>query len=334
MRICLLGEFTDRHDEGMKNVSFYIKRELSRKNQVLGLDPQTVFSSDFWRNIRKFRPEIFHYLHGPRIRSLAILRLVGRSFKQAKTIASATHPNFSRWSKKLISLVRPDLVLIQSQKAENFFKSFGCKTKFFPNGVDLQKYFPISPSEKMTLRKKYLLPEDSFIILHVGHIKKNRNLEILGKLKKYSHAVVLIVGSPAFPVEASIYSFLKKSGCIIWRKYFNNLEEIYNSSDCYIFPTMDLAGDLSSAGSIEMPLSVLEAMACNLPVISTKFRALPKVFTEGNGFFFFENLDELLEKIRIIRNGFLARTREVVAPYSWSRIIHQLEKIYSEISEA
>jgi len=334
MRICLIGDFTQNPDEGMKNLSFYLRSELSRKNQVLSLGPRSIFSRNFWRDMSEFEPEIIHYIHGPSIRSLAMLKLLGRYFKQAKTVASAIHPNFSRWSRRLIPLLRPDLVLVQSQKAENFFKCFGCRTKFFPNGVDLQKYFPISPSEKMTLRKKYGLPEHSFIILHVGHIKKNRNLEILSKLKKQSDVLVLIVGSPAFPVEASIYGFLKKSGCIIWRKYFNNLEEIYNFSDCYIFPTTDLAGDLSSAGSIEMPLSVLEAMACNLPVVSTKFRALPRLFTEGNGFFYFENLDELLEKIRIIRNGFLTKTREMVAPYSWDRIINQLEKIYREILEA
>lgn len=333
MKICLLWEFTGNPDEGMKNVSFYLRRELSKKNQILALDPQSIFSRDFWRNIHRFRPEIIHYTHGPSIKSLGMLKLLGRCLR-SKTVASATHPGFSKWSKHLISTLRPDLILAQSHKTENLFKALGCRVEFLPNGVDLEKYFPIPINEKISLRRRHGLSEDAFIILHVGHVKKDRNLEILGKLKEKSDAIVLIIGSPAFPMEATIYSFLKKHGCIIWNKYLDHLEEIYNLSDCYIFPTMDMAGDLSSAGSIEMPLSVLEAMACNLPVICTKFRALPKVFTEGNGFFFFENLDQLLEKIRVIKNGFLAKTREMVTPYSWDRIIHQLERIYNEVLEA
>lgn len=331
MRICLLGEFTGNPDEGMKNVSFYLRRELSKKNQVLALDPQSIFSLDFWRDISKFKPDIIHYVHGPSIRSLAILKLLDRYFKDSKTVASATHPNFSKWSKRFISSLRPNLVLVQSQKTENVFKASGFKVKFLPNGVDLEKFVPVPPTKKRSLRRSYGLPEDPFIILHVGHIRKNRNLEILGELRKQSNILVLVVSSRAFPVDGSITSILKKRGCIIWRKYFDNLEKIYNLSDCYIFPTVDSVGDLSSRGAVEVPLTVLEAMACNLPVISTNFGAVPRLFTEGNGFFYFQNIEELLEKIKVIKGGITTRTREMVAPYSWNRIINRLEEIYKEV---
>ena len=60
-------------------------------------------------------------------------------------------------------------------------------------------------------------------------------------------------------------------------EYITHLEEIYALSDCYVFPTTD------RRYCVEMPLSVLEAMSCNLPMLTTRFGALPGVFEEASG---------------------------------------------------
>ena len=81
-----------------------------------------------------------------------------------------------------------------------------------------------------------------------------------------------------------------------------------------------------------MPLSVMEAMSCNLPVISTRFGVLPDTFSGGEVLFFVQKEEELYEKIQEIKhNTPEVRTREKVLPYSWERVIHQLEGIYDEV---
>ena len=81
-----------------------------------------------------------------------------------------------------------------------------------------------------------------------------------------------------------------------------------------------------------MPLSVLESMSCNLPVITTKFGALPKVFEEGDGLFFVENEREIFMVLEKIKNtNMKVKTREKVLPYSWENIGKRLEKIYSNL---
>ena len=73
-----------------------------------------------------------------------------------------------------------------------------------------------------------------------------------------------------------------------------NIEEVYALSDCYVFPTPPM----NKINSIEIPLSVLEAMACNLSVITTKFGALPKVFEEGDGLIFVDDGEDGERAIR------------------------------------
>ena len=74
--------------------------------------------------------------------------------------------------------------------------------------------------------------------------------------------------------------------------------------------------------------------SCNLPVISTKFGALPRAFAEGNGLIFVESEDDLLRELQNVRDGLEPRTRDKVLPYDWDSVIGSLEGIYREISHA
>ena len=112
---------------------------------------------------------------------------------------------------------------------------------------------------------------------------------------------------------------------MIWKKYVENIEEIYALADCYVFPTTN------SIGSIELPLSVLEAMSCNIPVVATRFGALPRVFQEDDGLIFADKEEDFFQGLERIRNGTEVRNREKVLPYSWRNTALRLEKIYEEL---
>ena len=144
MKICILGDFSGNPDEGMKNISSNIRERLHVHHDVLALNSRDVFRKTFLHNIRSFAPEIIHYLHGPTIRSLVILKIVKfLSGNKPKTVCSATKPYFSSVSQNILPLLRPDLILTQSLLWEEFFKDRGFQVKFFPNGVDTSKFNPV-----------------------------------------------------------------------------------------------------------------------------------------------------------------------------------------------
>jgi len=328
MRICIIGDNIEKIDEGMKNVAYYIYHELSKNHDVLYLPVNSVFTLDFWRKLKNFKPHIVHYVSGPSIFSFLITKIIKIYLNNTpKTVISALHPTeFSYFSKKLLlPAIKPDIVIVYSYDRENLFRELGMMVKFLPLGVDINRFYPVSKDTKQKLRKKYGISKNKFIILHVGHIKEGRNVRLLSLLQRENNQV-LIIGSTSTKAEIDLYNYLRKKECTIWRQYFKNIEEIYQLADCYVFPTVD------RLNSIDIPLSILEAMGCNLPVITTKFGGLPRLFLEGHGIIFIESLEEILEGVTKIKNlEIKTYSRKIVEKYSWNRVIKKIEEIYTSL---
>ena len=318
MRICLVGDFSGNHDEGMKNIANKLHESLKKNNSIYAFDLNRIYTISIWASLRKFEPGIIFYIPGPSFFSFVFLTIMRVFTKNPKTVMFATHPKI-RSGKHFIRLFRPDLLLTQSKKSEHFFAELKFKTKFFPNGVDTEKFYPVTKEQKIKLREKWGINNNRFIILHIGHIKSNRNIGLLSRLNSKDDQVI-IVGSTLTQAEKELESKLRKLGCIVFNKYIEHIEEIYQLADAYIFPTVD------QESSIEIPLSVLEAMSCNLPVITTKFRGLPDIFGSENGLFFVSSGDEIKNKIKIIReNTSKVQTREMVSKFSWDQIYRELD---------
>ena len=327
MRICLVGEYSLYPDEGKQSVVFNLVRELSKRHRVITLNPKSAFSVDFWRQIKPFKPQIIHYLPGPTIKSFLLAKAIHIFYTDARVVMSALHPLFPSFLGRLLPLLKPDLILTQSDETERLFLRLGFKTAFLPNGVDVGRFVPVSEEVKLKLRGKYGIDENKFVVLHIGHITRVRNLEIFREIQKRDNNQVIIIGSPSVRMEKKVFIGLEREGCLVLRTRVKSIEELYGLSDCYVFPT------LKKEGCIELPISIMEAMACNLPVVSTPFGALPGVFSEGDGLIFADNDADIIDRLEMIKDGGMeVKTRDKVMPYTWDRVAKSLEGIYSNLA--
>lgn len=326
MKICVVGDFSNNLDEGYKNIAYYLTKELSSQHEILKLNVKKICTFEFWKSLRHFNPEIVHYLTAPTISSFVVLKLISIQCKNAKTIMSALHPKLIAHSDNLIRFLKPDKMLIQSYEDKVRFEKAGMDVKLLSNGVDTEKFSEIAPEIKEMLRKEYGINKDKFTILHVGHIRQVRNLQILPKIVEKNDQI-LIVASTYMKLNKLIHNELKKSECIIWIGYMENIEKVYAMCDCYVFPVLN-------GQSILTPLSVLEAISCNIPVVTTKFAGLSTFFKEGDGLYFTESENDFSNAIKEIKDNKKdkIRNREKVLSYSWKNIAKQVDEIYEEIS--
>lgn len=343
MRICFVAYFKDeggRGDMGTRSVARHLADCVSKRHEVLKVDIRDIGS---WKKAKDFRPDIIHFVFAPTTMGFVAARIFSLYCRRgARVVMSAPNPTLS--CRRLVRHLKPDVMLIQSEESEKFFTCLGFNTRFLPGGVDTARFVPVSAGEKHELRKKYGIDADKYVILHVGPVIRRRNIETLMDLQS-GDSQVLVVGRR--PFDSRFLAEMRAEGALLITENVERIEEIYELSDCYVFPT-----DPENRGaSIEMPLSVMEAMACNLPVISTEFGALTRIFHDGiknlssnpseqlssgrrRGLFFykFNNKEELKEYIEKVKNEKpdAIKTREIAALVSWENIADNLNRIYCE----
>ena len=332
MKICLLGDFSANLDEGFKNISHHFAAGLEAGNDLIRIDIKQLWESVFWESIRHAQPQLIHTIAQPTEQSLLFTKILQLRWPSARTVVSALCPErffkkgaISQRQKLFAQFTRPDLVLIQSRDAQDRFESLAYFVKYLPNGVDLHRFKPASKSQKLYLRRKYRLSPHQPVVLHVGHLETARNLTALTALP-VNNIQIVIVGSNYLGVDIKLLEKLQDAGFIVFEGYHSHIEELYMLADCYVFPAKP--GD-----SISMPLSVLEAMACNLPVVTTCFEGLMNFFDQSPSFEYINDPDDLLDSIEsVLYSSPPPITRDMVSAYSWDSIINQLENYYCELS--
>jgi glycosyltransferase involved in cell wall biosynthesis len=321
MRACLLGHISDQLDEGMKNTGIMLSEHLGTAGVEARLfDLREVTTPRFWTGIRRYDPDVVHLVHGPSIQGLLLLELLS-TMLGCRTVATSTQPRFGDLSWRVAGHLRPDRVLVQSGEDESLFGDAGFHTEYVPSGVDVDRFHPVDDEERGAIREDLGLNLDELVFLHVGHFKEGRNLRSLLSLREYGQVVV--VGSPSTGPRETLIEDLRTAGCVARTEYVPDIERYYQTADWYVFPVVD------ESNSIRAPLSVLEAMACNLPVLSTRFGGLSDMFEEGEGLVYVSDVSAV--DIDTITDPEPIRTRQKVEPYSWESIAEQVAEIYEEL---
>ncbi len=220
-----------------------------------------------------------------------------------------------------------------------YLSKYRDKIKVVPNGINL-KDFEIELS-KEECRFKLALPQDKRIILFFGNIVAYKGPDILLKAfarvkKLYPNIMLLYVGRGE--MQAELKELSVKMGLKDSVKFAGFVEEdlkpfYYHSADIFCLPSVTMA---EAFGIVN-----LEAMACGLPVISSKLGGIPDIIQNGRNGFIVEPGDvkaladaliKLLEddelQIKMSIEG-----KNMSKCYSWAKIAEETEKIYENLLE-
>ena len=320
MTIILVGDTNGQSDEGMKIVS----RKLSAVFNKAGLHSSVWNSVQLIKGFRKLKNiSVIHFTAGPTYKTLFIAWIVSvLNLFRHKTIISFIHPKRSKMLSLLMRFVKIDGVTVHSEDWHNELKTLFSGTYYLGPlmGFDDKKFAIGDEREASRLRVKLGISPTEKIALHVGHLNRGRNLQALITFSvKFNYRLVIVASST---VEADLYlkAELQNAGAVVIDEYIENIEKIYQGSDVYLFPTLD------EDYCIQIPLSVLEASACNIPVISTRFGGLPWYFNEDQ-IYFVNRIDEFEFEPGLLKTP----DQDYLNEFTWEQISKQLLTYYREL---
>jgi glycosyltransferase involved in cell wall biosynthesis len=212
------------------------------------------------------------------------------------------------------------------------------KVTYVPMGVDTTLFRPISKEKS---RQILGLKNDLLYTLFVGRLSPSKGLGVLidafADIAKKNPRVNLILIGPS-TVEEKMY-YQKKIKSLELEKrvqiagFFPSriLALYYNAADIFVFPSL----------SESFGVSLIEAMACGLPVVASYTGVAPNVIRNGeNGFLINPgNKEELIDRITLLldndglRSEFGKKGRQTTIEYDWKNVGKKLTKIYKEIIE-
>ena len=159
------------------------------------------------------------------------------------------------------------LLFVSNFSREEFMKHYNYTGRQYvlPGGIDHAVFKTGNPKGK--IRKKYGIPEEKFLVCHVGadDYRKNFNFvaEVFKKLlSKGIDAHLVKVGNLKNPINLP-----KDKITLIESVNDKELAEIYQMSDALLFPSLHEG----------LGLPPIEAMACGCPALVSDKAALPEV---------------------------------------------------------
>ncbi len=298
------GALTALHATGTPENGFRSLKILSRK---------TLLSRELLRFFKREKHDIVIYIPSSGITGFGLGRAaLLRHFSKTPTILIGLQERSVGLVHTVASQFQgPELILSPSQILRDRLDRLGFVTDFIMPGYDDSCFKPIADSEHSGLRRKYSIPEDRYIVLHVGHIKESRNMQAFLKYREWGDDIQPVI--KCGDVDPAWRDRLRRAGIIVIDEFLRDVHELYQAADCYLFPVY------SPTGALEFPLSVIEAMACNLPVLSTRFGALTEVIEEGDGFYYFDKTAEIDGKLAELRN-LAPATANKVKDFCWGRV--------------
>ncbi len=149
-------------------------------------------------------------------------------------------------------------------------------------GIDLAHYTPAGDDARRATRRDLGLPEDAFVVLYAGRIGREKGVDVLVRaftstLAEDPAARLVVVGSPSLgadPADSERYQAelraLAGSAAVTWVAARPDVLGLIQAADVAVAPSL---------WPEPLSRSVMEPLACGVPVVATRVGGNPEILT-------------------------------------------------------
>lgn len=235
----------------------------------------------------------------------------------------------SRYTDVLVTINKEDYAIAKN-------KMHAKRTEYIPGvGIDIEKIESVS-IDRNKKRAELGLPEDALVLLSVGELSKRKNHEVVIKalaepqLKGNEKIRCLIAGQGA--LKDCLAGLAAKSGLserVQLLGFRTDVTELCKAADIFVFPSLQEG----------LPVALMEAMACGLPVACSKIRGNTDLVEEGANGFMFPPKDVAAARdaiTKMLSNPPFAkecgeRNKEIARGFSLEKSLKAMARIYEEL---
>lgn len=233
-----------------------------------------------------------------------------------------------------------DEIIAPTEKVKDALTNYGVSTdiKIIPTGIDIQKFSKdISEEEKNKLLNQYGLKSSDDVLVYVGRVAEEKNIEEIVRLfscvlKVMPDIKLLIVGGGPYLAklqelasELKIEESVKFTGMID----VDEVQKYYRLGLAFV----------TASKSESQGLTYLEAIASGCPVVCKWDLCIKNLVVNGETGYTYTNEDEFVEYIKTIvsnrklRNYMSMEAKRMAQLYSTENFGRKVFEIYSEVIE-
>ncbi|MDP2709056.1 MAG: glycosyltransferase [bacterium] len=318
-----------------------INRLFSLPASFVGDKARLVLPVLFRPTYKKFKADIIHsqLFFGVGLEALALAKffkipLIGTNHTSITDFVSGAYVKNQSLKYATWYYNRCDYVTAPSQSVFDEMGSYGFNRprRVISNPVNMEIFYPLK--DKLKFKKKLKLSEPTIVC--AGRLSAEKNIQLVIKAfarakRKIKDINLAIAG--AGKRDAELRRLAGKLGVSNQVKFLGSLShaklaELYNAADIYAI----------ASTSETQSLTLMQALACGLPAVAVKARALPEYVNDKNGFAvkpgdekaMAEKFILLLENQKMrenLSNGAVVYAQQFSAP----KIAKKWESLYGEV---
>lgn len=224
-------------------------------------------------------------------------------------------------------------------KANNF--------SVLPNGVNIHRFKPSSPEQKLKLQQIWNVPKNKFIVLYAGRISPEKGPDLLVKAMSNLPSKYHLVMVGEWPKGDPL-----KSKRVAYSNQLANLIDHNNTTIINVIPPDEMSTIYSLADLIVIPslfeepfsMVAIESMACGTPVLAIERGGMMEYMIHQNNAHIFPKDISPKKLAKIIAycyskpedlKAYSVNARKMVLDnYSWEQVAQQTENLYNTLQDS